>query len=262
MSTPGVAAYGVTTLGIGTAALLTGDALADTAAMRWAEYVGGAAYLAMQLNYSYSIKKGNDRLDEALRNYYDRYMGDLLDWMRQAVNLLTLITLAVPLFIFSSGIMLLAYAPCINHGLKAKGGMGKSQAEEKKAVACGYWHLWRYNPALIEEGKNPFSLDSKEPNWADFHDLTSSSSVATRHSSSKLGSALAAPYVPDGRGSLPVCQEGIPQRGRGTLRRSSAHGTAPLQELCSQDSGELGGLIPYPIYIKGASECRMLLFLI
>ena len=76
MSAPGVAAYGVTTLGIGTAALLTGDALADTAAMRWAEYVGGAAYLAMQLNYSYSIKKGNDRLDEALRNYYDRYMGD------------------------------------------------------------------------------------------------------------------------------------------------------------------------------------------
>ena len=60
---------------------------------------------------------------------------------------------------------------CINHGLKAKGGMGKSQAEEKKAVACGYWHLWRYNPALIEEGKNPFSLDSKEPNWADFHDF-------------------------------------------------------------------------------------------
>ena len=46
------------------------------------------------------------------------------------------------------------------------------------------WHLWRYNPALAEEGKNPFSLDSKEPNWANFHDLTSSSSVATRQSSS------------------------------------------------------------------------------
>ncbi len=67
--------------------------------------------------------------------------------------------------------IVIAYAPCINHGLKAKGGMGKSQAEEKKAVACGYWHLWRYNPALAEEGKNPFSLDSKEPNWADFHDF-------------------------------------------------------------------------------------------
>jgi pyruvate-ferredoxin/flavodoxin oxidoreductase len=49
--------------------------------------------------------------------------------------------------------------------------MGKSQAEEKKAVECGYWHLWRYNPALAEEGKNPFSLDSKEPNWANFHDF-------------------------------------------------------------------------------------------
>ena len=59
--------------------------------------------------------------------------------------------------------IVIAYAPCINHGLKAKGGMGKSQAEEKKAVECGYWHLWRYNPALAEEGKNPFSLDSKEP---------------------------------------------------------------------------------------------------
>ena len=67
--------------------------------------------------------------------------------------------------------IIIAYAPCINHGLKAKGGMGKSQAEEKKAVECGYWHLWRFNPALIEEGKNPFSLDSKEPDWDKFHDF-------------------------------------------------------------------------------------------
>ena len=67
--------------------------------------------------------------------------------------------------------IIIAYAPCINHGLKAKGGMGKSQAEEKKAVECGYWHLWRFNPALVEEGKNPFSLDSKEPNWENFHDF-------------------------------------------------------------------------------------------
>ncbi len=67
--------------------------------------------------------------------------------------------------------VVIAYAPCINHGLKAKGGMGKSQAEEKKAVECGYWHLWRYNPALIEENKNPFSLDSKEPDWSKFHDF-------------------------------------------------------------------------------------------
>ena len=62
--------------------------------------------------------------------------------------------------------LIIAYAPCINHGLKA--GMGKSQEEEEKAVKCGYWHLWRYNPALEAEGKNPFQLDSKEPNWEDF----------------------------------------------------------------------------------------------
>ncbi len=64
--------------------------------------------------------------------------------------------------------IIIAYAPCINHGLKK--GMGKSQAEEEAAVKCGYWHLWRFNPALEEEGKNPFSLDSKEPNWEAFQD--------------------------------------------------------------------------------------------
>ena len=65
--------------------------------------------------------------------------------------------------------LIIAYAPCINHGLKK--GMGKAQAEEAAAVACGYWHLWRYNPALEAEGKNPFSLDSKEPNWDGFKDF-------------------------------------------------------------------------------------------
>ena len=67
--------------------------------------------------------------------------------------------------------LVIAYAPCINHGLKIKGGMGRSQAEEGRAVECGYWHLWRYNPALAEEGKNPFSLDSKEPDWSKFRDF-------------------------------------------------------------------------------------------
>ena len=57
--------------------------------------------------------------------------------------------------------LIIAYAPCINHGLKA--GMGKTQRREKEAVASGYWHLWRFNPLLKEEGKNPFSLDSKDP---------------------------------------------------------------------------------------------------
>ena len=66
--------------------------------------------------------------------------------------------------------LIIAYAPCINHGLKAKGGMGKSQAEEAKAVECGYWQLWRFNPALEAEGKNPFTLDSKEPDWSKFQD--------------------------------------------------------------------------------------------
>lgn len=71
--------------------------------------------------------------------------------------------------------LVIAYAPCINHGIKGtkkeKRGMGRSQHEEKLAVDCGYWHLWRFNPQLAEEGKNPFVLDSKEPNWDDFHDF-------------------------------------------------------------------------------------------
>ena len=57
--------------------------------------------------------------------------------------------------------LIIAYAPCINHGIRA--GMGKAQTEEKKAVESGYWHLFRYNPALKAEGKNPFTLDSKAP---------------------------------------------------------------------------------------------------
>lgn len=62
--------------------------------------------------------------------------------------------------------IIIAYAPCINHGIKT--GMATAQAEEKKAVEAGYWHLYRYNPALKEEGKNPFSLDSKAPNTDEF----------------------------------------------------------------------------------------------
>jgi pyruvate-ferredoxin/flavodoxin oxidoreductase len=57
--------------------------------------------------------------------------------------------------------LVIAYAPCINHGIKA--GMGKTQEQTKKAVEAGYWHLYRYNPVLVDQGKNPFSLDSKEP---------------------------------------------------------------------------------------------------
>lgn len=57
--------------------------------------------------------------------------------------------------------LIIAYAPCINHGIRL--GMGCSQIEEKKAVEAGYWHLYRYNPMLKAEGKNPFILDSKAP---------------------------------------------------------------------------------------------------
>ncbi|MDD4367358.1 MAG: pyruvate:ferredoxin (flavodoxin) oxidoreductase [Oscillospiraceae bacterium] len=58
--------------------------------------------------------------------------------------------------------LVIAYAPCINHGIK--GGLRYAQTREKDAVACGYWHLWRYDPRLTAQGKNPFQLDSKEPN--------------------------------------------------------------------------------------------------
>ena len=57
--------------------------------------------------------------------------------------------------------IVICYCPCIEHGMKAS--MGLSQLEEKKAVECGYWHLYRYDPRLKAEGKNPFTLDSKAP---------------------------------------------------------------------------------------------------
>ena len=65
--------------------------------------------------------------------------------------------------------LIIAYAPCINHGLRA--GMGKSQEQEKLAVESGYWSLYRYNPLLESEGKNPFALDSKEPKWDNFQNF-------------------------------------------------------------------------------------------
>ena len=65
--------------------------------------------------------------------------------------------------------LVIAYAPCINHGIK--GGMTRTQTVGKEAVACGYWHLWHYNPQLEEQGKNPFVMDSKEPDWSKFRDF-------------------------------------------------------------------------------------------
>jgi pyruvate-ferredoxin/flavodoxin oxidoreductase len=68
--------------------------------------------------------------------------------------------------------LIIAYAPCINHGLRD--GMGKTQAETKHAVEAGYWHMYRFNPLLEAEGKNPFTLDSKEPDWTRFQDFLKS----------------------------------------------------------------------------------------
>jgi pyruvate-ferredoxin/flavodoxin oxidoreductase len=68
--------------------------------------------------------------------------------------------------------IIIAYSPCISHGLVS--GMAQAQTQTERAVECGYWHLWRYNPALEEEGKNPFILDSKEPDFSKFQDFLKS----------------------------------------------------------------------------------------
>jgi pyruvate-ferredoxin/flavodoxin oxidoreductase len=65
--------------------------------------------------------------------------------------------------------LIIAYSPCINHGIRT--GMGSTQKQEKLAVECGYWHTYRFNPLLEQEGKNPFQLDSKEPDWSKFREF-------------------------------------------------------------------------------------------
>ncbi len=65
--------------------------------------------------------------------------------------------------------LVIAYSPCIAHGIK--GGLGQSQNQAKLATECGYWPTFRYNPALEAEGKNPFTIDSKEPNWDKYKDF-------------------------------------------------------------------------------------------
>ncbi len=67
--------------------------------------------------------------------------------------------------------LIIAYSPCINHGIR---NMGQSQRQGKNAVECGYWHLYRFDPRLEKEGKNPFQLDSKEPKWAEFQNFLAS----------------------------------------------------------------------------------------
>jgi len=64
--------------------------------------------------------------------------------------------------------LVIAYSPCISHGLRD--GMGSSHLQAKLAVECGYWPTFRYDPRLVEQGKNPFQMDSKEPDWTKYHD--------------------------------------------------------------------------------------------
>ncbi len=68
--------------------------------------------------------------------------------------------------------LIIAYAPCINHGLR--NGMGATQRQSKLAVEAGYWQMYRFDPRLEAEGKNPFQLDSKEPDWSKFQDYLKS----------------------------------------------------------------------------------------
>jgi pyruvate-ferredoxin/flavodoxin oxidoreductase len=68
--------------------------------------------------------------------------------------------------------LIIAYSPCINHGIH--NGMGATQRQEKLAVEAGYWHTYRFDPRVEAEGKNPFQLDSKEPDWSKFQDFLKS----------------------------------------------------------------------------------------
>ena len=97
------------------------------------------------------------------------------------------------------------------HGLKVKGGMGRSQAQEANAVACGYWQLWRYNPLLAEEGKNPFSLDSKEPEWDKFQDFL--------HSEVRFLSVLKA-YPNEGEELFKACEDMAKLRYKSYVRKT------------------------------------------
>ena len=65
--------------------------------------------------------------------------------------------------------IIIAYAPCISHGVRK--GMGQSQLEMKLATECGYWPIFRFDPKLELEGKNPLQIDGKAPNWDKFEDF-------------------------------------------------------------------------------------------
>lgn len=88
--------------------------------------------------------------------------------------------------------LIIAYSPCISHGLRA--GMGMAQNQAKLAVECGYWTLLRYDPRLAEEGKNPLQIDSKAPNWDLYHDFLLSE---TRYSQIRKTNPKQADYLLD-----------------------------------------------------------------
>ena len=137
----------------------------------WYEYFDDFASLldhpkSLVRNRVLHILAANAQWDE--ENHFDSIISDFLTHImdEKPITARQCVKALAEAEAYPGPSLIIAYAPCINHGLKA--GMGKSQEEEEKAVKCGYWHLWRYNPALEEEGKNPFQLDSKEPNWEDF----------------------------------------------------------------------------------------------
>ena len=97
-------------------------------------------------------KKDLGRMAMTYKNIYVAQIGMGAD-MNQAVKAIS------EAEAYNGPSLIIAYAPCINHGINMNG----AQDEIKKAVQSGYWHLYRYNPDLIEQGKNPFTLDSREP---------------------------------------------------------------------------------------------------
>jgi pyruvate-ferredoxin/flavodoxin oxidoreductase len=105
--------------------------------------------------------------------------------------------------------IIIAYAPCINHGLRA--GMGKTQEEGKLAVNCGYWHLYRFNPDMEAQGQNPFTLDSKEPDWSKFQDYLMSE---VRYSSLKKA------FPEDAKQLFVAAEENAKWRYKGYVRLS------------------------------------------
>jgi len=124
--------------------------------------------------------------------------------------------------------LIIAYSPCINHGID----MGLTQEEEKKAVEAGYWTLYRYNPALKEEGKNPFILDSKEPT-GDFKEFLMgevrySSLTRTFPKNAEVLFEKAAQNVKE---RYETCQVSVfPAQGRRDLRQVSVKQGVPAQE--------------------------------